>query len=664
MVYGKILDETQESGINPAELPGLSRVASTTSSSDDKESSSVLRSGRYVRAPPVRTGPLRIWQDSSGILRMKQDCTQESRYCDDESSPKPDQSSPKPDQSSPKPDENPGNFEEMDYTEYQYSLSTNNSIIPQEDSENVPIIYIPSHARKPVGERACELQINEVYIGASGLNQFVELTRKCGPRARNPTNMNLNGYLLVVIEWNTSPRIILTANLNNQKLVKTAETQGSNEYFVLGSPTTVNVDMRLGNLQSPLSVQYIDYPQTLNIFPDELVGTTSITLLYFSKLNRNLIQEFNLPFTKVFYNMEYRFSPLRLTSNHMHMLKCHVIDSIVYGSESDTIPLFFTNSFGLASPPLFSGVGIVTGRDFVSFSRCDNLFLNHDSFKYLTPTPGTNNNCPKVEPDGLPFPSFRGIPIPVVAQKVIINLHHVLKSKNRELAVTGPPLEVASKLSGLSMTKIKEILEDFRQNSLYTKTKKQPNRITPVQNKIDAFDREIIRTLISDGYKNGSAPYFKEIYHNFISYKKNGCISYTTSSEQLSVRRFLPLCTPESVVSLVLEESNLTIEACPNSDSEPIRQTHFVELDPDFSCHSKTFRKVLKKMGFVYKKTDDRIMLLQRPDIVAWRLQYIRKLDENSKLDKPLKLVFIGTFLIIISLTLSLLFVRQCIKQF
>ena len=56
--------------------------------------------------------------------------------------------------------------------------------------------------------------------------------------------------------------------------------------------------------------------------------------------------------------------------------------------------------------------------------------------------------------------------------------------------------------------------------------------------------------------------------------------------------------------------------------------------------------KVVKELGFKYKKMNNRLVLLEKPDIVAWRIRFLRRMHENAFSDKPRPVVYLdGTWI-------------------
>nr|XP_023013716.1 uncharacterized protein LOC111503599 [Leptinotarsa decemlineata] len=50
----------------------------------------------------------------------------------------------------------------------------------------------------------------------------------------------------------------------------------------------------------------------------------------------------------------------------------------------------------------------------------------------------------------------------------------------------------------------------------------------------------------------------------------------------------------------------------------------------------ETFRKLVHEMKFTYGKVDRKSILIERQEIIAWRRNYLRKIDEFRKLKKKL----------------------------
>jgi len=70
-----------------------------------------------------------------------------------------------------------------------------------------------------------------------------------------------------------------------------------------------------------------------------------------------------------------------------------------------------------------------------------------------------------------------------------------------------------------------------------------------------------------------------------------------------------------------------------------VRRQHGEDLQP-FKCGLHSFRKILKKIGFVFGKIGIRDAILQRPDIVQRRGEYLKAMRENEKSNNPLPVVY------------------------
>jgi len=55
----------------------------------------------------------------------------------------------------------------------------------------------------------------------------------------------------------------------------------------------------------------------------------------------------------------------------------------------------------------------------------------------------------------------------------------------------------------------------------------------------------------------------------------------------------------------------------------------------------KTFHRLLKIMGYCFRKIDNRQAVLQREDLTKWRGRYLKRLRDNEKTAVPKKLVYI-----------------------
>src|SRR5258705_642312 len=62
--------------------------------------------------------------------------------------------------------------------------------------------------------------------------------------------------------------------------------------------------------------------------------------------------------------------------------------------------------------------------------------------------------------------------------------------------------------------------------------------------------------------------------------------------------------------------------------------------DVGFQGKTWSLKKVLRKLGFRYGRMDNRIVLLEKPDIAVRRIQFLRRLKENAALPEPRYVVY------------------------
>lgn len=102
------------------------------------------------------------------------------------------------------------------------------------------------------------------------------------------------------------------------------------------------------------------------------------------------------------------------------------------------------------------------------------------------------------------------------------------------------------------------------------------------------FDREVIAEIIAGFYAEEKAPLAKEVYKKFLDYKR----------------------------------------------AQPGFQM--------FNISEKTFRTVLRALGYWYKVINKRIALTERPSIIAWRGRFLKTMmDNKAKGEEALSIIYL-----------------------
>lgn len=412
---------------------------------------------------------------------------------------------------------------------------------------------------------------------------------------------SLKGYHLLIVRIGDPSQIILNLNLDHQNLRIMTEANPktrrpkSNMFFVLGT-TDIAPSIDIQNIR-----EFVTPQDGIKGIPADEESTFAIILLHFPHqiLHDAAISAFTLRNRETFYIAR---SVLDVQRSYIDK---HVQDVILYGA-----PCTFDlcNEFIRLVPNAESFLEPV-GRQFIpvpyvkanerqmsiSMNRCtDNeLPMQISSFAEGPSTPGKMNICPRDPKIGL-F-SFKGTMLQSSAQKVIVNVYNnfeeVYAGRRR---IEGTPLEMTSDATSLATNVITRILTSWKSGTIETPGKKRKIHY-PKQDQIDSFYSDMIKRIIQDFYEKNRTPYVADIRNTFL--------------EDVAVQ-------------------------------EQKRREAGEQLTP-FTCSEKTFRKILKRLGYKFDRLQTRDVLLMRPQIVMWRGKYLNILRKNRASPNPKKIIYL-----------------------
>lgn len=464
----------------------------------------------------------------------------------------------------------------------------------------------------------CNVIINEVlptktYLNQHSNQQFIEFVRRCGPYAKRLRFDKPGGYVLLIVDVESQkedgelmPKVVFYADLGKgtECMLRTTSATTQENYCVVGNGVgNLNLGLRFGAAVNHIQNNYSPYT---NAIPTESYHPTAVLLLYFKVKDRYKKHEFMLKM-----NLDaLDANPLEVTDELMNDIRNNLVDMFVYGrnclnKEGEVLKKMY------ADFPDVCADGMVTSsiampfyeqNPMQSFSRCEqgSVGFAFEGFVESDMTPGTENKCDKEVHLEYPF-NLKDRRLQSTAQKLELNVWSSIKAAKHDNSIyEGEAREVAARLTGLTVKQLTTANSRWRHNEVVTPGKHRKKECY-VQVKIDGFDRERIRSILTGMYKEGNAPTLKVIYDAFMTYKE----------EQYQQ-------------DLILHQRN-------PAHSRP-------EI---FRCSKQTFRKVLRIMGFKYGKINLRAGVLQQPYIVTWRGKYLNVLRKNEASDQPKKIVYL-----------------------
>lgn len=447
----------------------------------------------------------------------------------------------------------------------------------------------------------CRLVVSEIATKWERVSNFIELKRLCPPKLANLASTSLAGYHLLIVKIGDPSQIIMNLDLSPMKLRVSTEVNPdtrrpkSGLYFVLGTSGS-QPDLDVENIQ-----EFVTPADGIKGIPADDKSTYAVILLYLpNKSERSKAEEsFGMQ------HMDYFYVPKPLQDVQRSYIDKYVQDIAIYGAPCDLqICSEFVRLIVNPSPSIetvadqYIPIPLIQDNNlppYRSMNRCtlNSLPMQIDSFAEGPATPGRMNVCPASPAPGV-F-SFRGSRLQSSAQKVVVNVHHHFQevSAGRRI-VEGTAIHMTSEACSLEERTIQKVLASWRSGTIETPGKKR--KVRPhKQIQIDSFYADMIKRIIQDIYARQRSPFVDDIFKEF----KAGV--------------------------LVQEQT---------------RRESGEDVIP-FTCHEKTFRKILHRLGFKYGRIQTRDVLLMRPRIVMWRSKYLNILRKNAKSPNPKKVIYL-----------------------
>lgn len=533
-------------------------------------------------------------------------------------------------------------------------LSTLNNVSFATESEEDDETSNPTNSNvqpKKKQVKSCAIQLNELYLGKGTEDsmQFIELRRFCPKNIPQPKTKTLDGHFIVALDLGPPTKILLILNLNGERLTSIKENDDDVDIesmlHVTGTATTPEKSLTFvkREMTRTQKMQFLSHPNLYKILPtaEESKNPTAILLIYY-KYNERV----GLPISSLrlgFYtdrNNIIRYFDYVISDEQTAAIKNHVADFIIYGNQANNhANQFMQNVLNDGAFEIENQIIITTPTNDISmssFSRCADKLNDRNAFDIVEPTPLKANKCTRslYKP---PY-NFHGHGISSDGQRIGINVLHFVRHHQKTIGkLNWSPVKLASQMIGVNQYLLNEFEQRHLSSSIETPGRKR-NKKKWKQLQVDSFDRDVIRSLIAGFYKNNTAPYFSDIFAQYKNYKKDNCVSYTTSEMGAAPSRWLPICCNDETGLSDGDE-----EPCNKRPNIPqcTPKKHVVTLDEGFTIGSKTFAKVLKDMGFHFGRIDNRVAILIRQDIVASRGRFLRILRENSARDTPYKITYL-----------------------
>jgi len=299
------------------------------------------------------------------------------------------------------------------------------------------------------------------------------------------------------------------------------------------------------------------------------------------------------------------WSANEINDERMNIIRKYYQDVVIVGEPCDASDCGFcfdllvlppqveeVNGLHLPVPDISPEGGI---KSYLSINRCTNnhLPMQQDSFISGKPSPGSRNNCPVISANNFPF-NFRGTTLQSSAQKLIVNVRAFFEGTgNGPIVMDGTSIEKVSQVTGVHVNTVKKVLQNWKSNAIVTPGVKR-SRKSPVMEQFDNFRVENVKRVIADFYRKNTPPFLSDIFK-------------------------------ELVKQIREEENGRRLQG---------------ETVTSFRCSLYTFRKLLHKIGFKFGKINNRDVILQRPDIVARRYDYLLAMRQNRRSDNPKPVVY------------------------
>jgi len=507
-------------------------------------------------------------------------------------------------------------------------------VLKAADDEEETLVQTDSIATRKVLGR-CWLVINEFKFGSPD-TEYIELYKAC-PRDASLTDRRLRNVVGYYLLGATNQGIEFFEEVGHRGKAFMAPRLlndiGQNEmYFLIGSKDVPGVTL------SPAAIG-----GRSTIFSTSTNSPNMILLLYFpARTTRKELEKLQ-PIQKGI------FKRLALTPERVSIIKTGLQDGIIYGTHDGTDPF----SEIMTSYVITKGIYVLqtqsdSQQQGMSISRCGSeARFDVASWKYSSPTPMLPNSCIS----GIPFiislkslPSLTyphqmgGVPLQHSAQQLVRNARYFFESaQTNPVLLQGTPSELVCRVLNLSP---KTLL-----NLSSRKVIETPGKVRQVKShaidKIDCFDRDLIKRIILGHYKNNRPPFLMDIYRDFITKSKNTEISRydgvtdspSQQNEAFAIDEEEDLCQRSSVQSTPTRDKSPEPAAIPEAVSTPRRPKPLISV--------QSFRKLLHSMGLKYGRVNERMAIVQRTDVVAWRRKYLRALRKNRDDSNPREVFYL-----------------------
>lgn len=363
----------------------------------------------------------------------------------------------------------------------------------------------------------------------------------------------------------------------------------SNLYFVLGTANS-NPDLVFGDI-----VDMTTPAQGPRVVPEDPDGTFAVILLHLeSKVGSQLMLK-----GSVNTKQETEFE-----DPHRYIVKKYLQDIVIFGAPCSNLvcdeftSLIPKRSIVESMNDMFIPIPYVDQSEtapFYSINRCSNSLLpmQQDEFSEGQQTIAAANLCPSVQT--LQAFSLERTTLQSSAQKVIANTHAFFQAYSTSPRILeDDPLSLTCQATSLGKRAVKKVLENVRTGNIKTPGKTRTLPLTK-QGQIDKFNGDIIKRIIQGYYKRNEAPFVRDVHRDF--------------------------------------ESRMT---------ETVRDEDGSEREvPTFKCSEKTFRKILRRLGFKFGKINLRDAVLMKPEIVNWRGKFLNALRKNKNSTNPMPVIYL-----------------------
>lgn len=378
----------------------------------------------------------------------------------------------------------------------------------QEESEEA------ENVQNPVSRSSCKILLNEIFIGNGEENsmQFIELARHCPkPMLQTKKGLGLDGYVIMSVQLGNPAKVFFIAQLSNEKLIPvqgTDELDGSErEHFlhVTGTPNTPakSLTITIRELLRYKKVQFRSQPDLTKVFPNaaDVNDPVAFFLLYFKENERTVppLTQIHLDFWKDRFTDSIKYFDFEIKPAQIECITNRIMDYVIIGKEVKDDAEKFMRTV-LSNQELDLSQHLIKqsseeDKSLMSYSRCGTTAMDHTAFDLQEPTPLAPNTCKYVAPY-----KFHGHPLKTDGQKIALNVLNFLRQyKDRLGDLTWSPIEMASKFLGIGRKLLRRVEQRHSVNAIQTpgKKRKMPNW---KQQKVDSFDRDVIRSIIARFY--------------------------------------------------------------------------------------------------------------------------------------------------------------------